>query len=140
MTAPDSPDVDDDLPALRAPPVGRRTDDAFARAVRADVDAARKRWSPLWLSLPALAGAAAVVVAVSSGGGSDVDARAIYVAALEGSGDVEVFDDDVDGVIAMADVADDDEFAGDFAIPGIGGSSDRELEDIEAALDHALKL
>ena len=57
-------DPDDDLPALRAPTTGRRSDDAFARSVAADVSAARKRWSPLWLGLPSLAGAAAVVVLV----------------------------------------------------------------------------
>lgn len=136
-------DPDDDLPALRAPTTGRRSDDAFARSVAADVSAARKRWSPLWLGLPSLAGAAAVVVLV---GGPSLraprgpDARAVYAAAVDAGDDagddVGIFDDDDDVLAFAADDGEDD----DFAIPGLAGSSDRELADIEAALDRALKL
>ena len=149
MTDPVSPRDDDDLPALRAPPTGRRTDDAFARAVAADVNARRGRFKAVWLGVPALAGAAAVVVAVASPGADRDVGRAVY-ASLAASADndedadLAAFDDDV---IALADVDDDDDDAGfgfggasDFAIPGLAGSSDGELEDIEAALDRALKL
>lgn len=138
---------DDDLVALRAPPTGRRTDDAFARAVAADVKARRGRFSAAWFGVPALAGAAAVVVVVASPGASPDVGRAVYAslaAGAENDADLAVFDDDV---IALADEDDDDDGAGfgfggasDFAIPGLAGSSDGELEDIEAALDRALKL
>lgn len=149
--------TDDDLPALRAPASGRRTDDAFARAVASDVAAHRTRFRRLVLALPAAAGAAAVVFAVTrpdvaavvppdpirvavvvdagvdAGVGTAIDAvDAVAVDALA------FFDDDGDGLLAFADDGDDE--GDDFAIPGLAGSSDRELEDIEAALDRALKL
>ena len=145
-------DPDDDLPALRGPATGRRSDDAFARSVAADVSAARKRWSPLWLGLPSLAVdqhrqdlfvPEHVVVLV---GGPSLraprgpDARAVYAAAVDAGDDagddVGIFDDDDDVLAFAADDGEDD----DFAIPGLAGSSDRELADIEAALDRALKL
>lgn len=123
---------DDDLPQLRAPASGRRTDDAFARAVADDVKKRKQAWSPLWLAVPSLAGAAAVVVLVGTPKG--VDAHAVYASFADHRGDVDVFDDDAD-VLAFADDVEDD-----FAIPGLAGSSDGELENIEAALDRALKL
>lgn len=134
-----APDVDDDFPALRAPATGRRSDDAFARAVKADVDAAS---TPAWrrafaVGGPVLAGAAAVVVAVNVAGGDTVD-RAALVAAVNAADvavDLDAFADDD---LAFND-DDDDEFGDDFAIPGLAGSTEQELAAIEAALDDALK-
>jgi hypothetical protein len=137
--------IDDDLPQLRAPPSGRKSDAAFARSVAAAVHERRRpspsspfsRW---WLGLPALAGAAAVAfVVVGDGGAGGADdaalARAVYASFADASGDVAAFDSDED-VLALAT---DDEGSA-FAIPGLAGSSDGELEDIEAALDRRLKL
>jgi hypothetical protein len=78
----------------------------------------------------------------------DVGVAVAVVEAVAAVDDVlavfEDSDDTGDGLLALADSDnsddsdDDDDF--DFAIPGLAGSSDRELEDIEAALDRALKL
>jgi hypothetical protein len=132
---------DDDLPALRAPTSGRRSDDAFARAVKADIDAKR---APAWRRAlvyggPALAGAAAVVVAVGVGVGDDSVDRAALVKAVNAADvavDLDAFADDD---LAFNDDDDDSEFGDDFAIPGLAGSTEQELAAIEAALDDALK-
>lgn len=169
-----SDDVDDDLPALRAPgDRGRRSDDAFARSVRGDVDAVRAaRAGGLaaafglrgrgWLALPALAvaGAAAFVVVGRPGITNDVradgrvadDRNTIALATFEALAadddatvafvdvdDADVFDDDT--LLALAGEPDGSGDSGNlFAIPALDGSTDSELEDVEAALDRALKL
>ena len=117
-------DSDDDLPTLRAPERGRRTDDAFSRAVAADVAARRRGRGAFFFAVPAVAAALAVVVVVGRGGGAD-----------SAIGDVD------DDVVALADFgADfDDDDGSDFAFAELDGSSPRELADIEAALDIALQ-
>jgi len=151
---------DDDFPALRAPETGRRTDDAFARAVAAAVAARRGRFRRLFVAVPTVAGvagAAVVVFALTRPGPVAVEVvpptvavvavdrdAGVAVAVVEAVAAHDVLavfedsDDTGDGLLALADSDDDDDF--DFAIPGLAGSSDRELEDIEAALDRALKL
>ena len=118
------------------------------------------RFRRLFLAVPAAAGVAAVVFAV---GRSGVEAAvavpkdsviavvaapdagvAVAVVNVDSAGGaldaLALFDDEADdGLLALADDSDDDD-GDDFAIPGLAGSSDRELEDIEAALDRALKL
>ncbi len=135
----------DDLPALRAPDgVGRRSDEAFARAVVGDVAARRRRFSLVWLAAPALAGAAVVVVAL--GGPSATPARISAqtwqaLAEEELIIDVDVDVDALDDSTLHALVGESDAPAPEsFAIPGLEGSSERELLDVEAALDRALRL
>ena len=149
---------DDDLPVLRAPATGRRSDDAFARAVVDDVRARRRPFSVAWLSVPALAGAAAVAFVVVGGGGEPMPTTtpsalaAISTETLQAlADDDDTIDADVDvdaldtaTLLALADTDDADDTGGAddgaFAIAGLDGSTDRELLDVEAALDRALKL
>ncbi len=164
MTAPVMPvpvpgnDDDDDLPALRAPATGRRSDEAFARRVRAGVDAARGAplFSRRWLAVPALIASAAAVLVVVGRLDARADARAengrtIAFSTLEALADdddadlavvdvddVEAFDDDT--LIALAGGEHDENDDDLFAIPALDGSTPRELRDIEAALDRALQL
>jgi hypothetical protein len=182
---------DDDLPALRATDVPRRTDAAFARAVAAGVDARRhgkKGWSAL---VPLLApvgvglGILAFVVLRSPERPAVVLApllppeKLVAVAGLPSPTDVSTdapadddTDDDTDDSADDSDVADEDvadelgqgagllgaiddldddglvAFAGPsgaaadheplFAFDGLDGSDDRELDDVEHALDAAL--
>jgi hypothetical protein len=140
-----SHDDDDDLPVLRAPESGRRSDDAFARAVVDDVRARRQKRLLVWLLPPALAAAAAVVVVLSSSGPAPAVAALISSETLQAlAEDDAVVDVDVD-VEALDDatllaLAGDADAELPFAISSLDGSTDRELVDVEAALDRALKL
>ena len=147
-----SVDVDDDLLALRATAAPRRSDDAFARAVTGDVRARRGRWSMAWLAAPALAGAAVVVVALQGGPGPMAQISTQTLQALAQDELIIDVDVDVDGLddatlLALLDEPRPTDSPNDadaperpFAISGLDGSTDRELLDVEAALDRALRL
>lgn len=147
------------------PPSPRRTEDAFARAVRADVDAARtapKPWRVL-LAAPLTAAMALGLFLVTTGDdgaptspviGPVVALTAIDVAGSDDNDDDDDSTDSVD-VAAVVDVVDDSDddtllaLAGDAAVGGSGlapafafadldGSTEQDLAAVEAALDQAL--
>jgi hypothetical protein len=132
-------------------PPPRRSDDAFARSVRSDVDAARAArapWRVLALALPTTAmAAAAVLFTVGGGGGGDgvgpVDpgVMAALVEAEADAADDEFALDDVsdDDLVAFADVEQLTDQGGAFAFPDLDGSSEQDLSDVEAALDDAIR-
>jgi hypothetical protein len=154
----------DELVALRVEAAPRRTEAAFARAVAADVAAARARWR---FALPVFgAAAAAAVVVVVARPVAPVASTADVAAALEARAaqpalaadlhDRDAADDGTDGLDGLdgLDVADavvvlDDRAllalagdevgsAPDFAFEALDGSTGDELDAVEAALDDAL--
>jgi len=153
---------DDDHLSFPAPPAPRRSDDAFARAVAADVDAARKNRLGFNFSLavPAVAASAfAVVMAVSTSTPTATptttpttpmtapttalvipeDADDDEFDLVEGAVDLAAVLDDADEstLLALADIADSD--SDRFTFDALDGSTDQELADVEAALDSALR-
>jgi hypothetical protein len=126
-----------------SPPPPRRTNDAFARSVAADVAAARTAAAP-WRALLAVsvAAAAAVAIVVGSSGGPAVTHGGVAVAPVAPVvPQATAVDADVDEVVEevgarLAFAADLD---GDFAFAELDGSSEQELAAIEAALDKALR-
>jgi hypothetical protein len=147
------------------PPEPRRSDDAFARSVIADVGAERarraKRFSlaPL-LALPAAAAAVAIMMSPTSTPGAPgapgAPSAATLAALVEGEVDAadatygldRFADEDLvafaDTAVAFADsaVAADafaEDFASDFAIETLDGSSEQDLKAIERAFDRALR-
>jgi hypothetical protein len=153
---------DDDLDT-GAPPPPRRSDDAFARAVAADIDtvkAARTRWP--WLALGPLTATAAALAFTFTTSSTPVDTTSpapptvtsVAIGDVNSSDDDDNDDDDLDVVdldgalasaddrtlLALADPTDDAEITGDdFSFSGLLGSSDQELAAVEAALDTALR-
>lgn len=150
---------DDDHLSFPAPPAPRRSDDAFARAVAADVDAARKSRFGFNFSfaVPAVAASAfAVVMAVSTSTPTTTtpttpitapttalvipeDADVDEFDLVEGAVDLAAVLDDADEstLIALADTIDSD--SDRFTFDALDGSTDQELADVEAALDSALR-
>ncbi len=136
------------------PPDPRRSDDAFSRSVVADVDAARaKRFSILPLvALPGAAAAAlALFISTTTVPAPEAPSGAALMALVEREVDaadaVDSFDADLDrfadeDLIAFVDAG--DVAALDTAITGvtldpIEGSSEQDLQAVEAALDQALR-
>ncbi len=146
------------------PPPPRRSDEAFARAVAADIDAenaARTRWP--WLALGPLAATAAAfaftlttsitpaLTAVASGAASTSEINESEIDEIDESDESDEIDvADLDDalvtagdrtLLALADPPNDDaEIASDdFSFWGLVGSSDQELAAVEAALDTALR-
>ncbi|MDP2345439.1 MAG: hypothetical protein Q8O67_31130 [Deltaproteobacteria bacterium] len=133
---------DDDLLVLRAAETPRRSDDAFARAVADDVKARRARFSFAWLLAPALAGAAAVVTVLAGSPAVPalISSETLQALAEEDARiDADVDVDGLDDATLLALLEDDGDDA-PFAISTLDGSTDRELVDVEAALDRALQL
>lgn len=152
--------MNDTSDLLVTAPAPRRSDDAFARAVAADVaDAKKKRVGVFGLSfaVPATAAAAfAVVMAVTPSTTTTTATVPSTIAVVMPVGSAEVADDlalaslvDVLDVLDVIDDADDSTLlalAGGnrsagaaFAFVELDGSSDQELADVEAALDSALR-
>ena len=158
-----------DVDTVVVPPTPRRSDEAFARAVAADVEAikaARTRWP--WLALGPLAATAAAVAftfttpSTPSETTSPTPSTIARVAEASGadvavdSGSDRDTDEDVDAadldgaladasdhtLLALADPTRDDTAEitdDDFSFAGVLGSSDQELAAVEAALDTALR-
>ncbi len=133
------------------PPAPRRSDDAFARAVRADIEAARAARSPwrLWLAAPLTAAAALGLVFISRGpevpsrlsadrlaalDEAEVDAEDAPATLIDVVSAVDAIDED-DALVALAGSA---EAAPAFAFADLDGSSEQDLAAVEAALDRAL--
>jgi hypothetical protein len=147
MTLPTTPTPDD-----LVPPAPRRSDDAFARAVRADVEAARAARSPwrLWLAAPLTAATAFGLVFMARGPEvapvvptadrlavlieAEVDAEDAPAAIVDVVAAVDAIDED-DALVALAGSA---EAAPAFAFADLDGSSEQDLAAVEAALDRAL--
>lgn len=147
---------DDDNFSFAVPPAPRRSDDAFARAVAADVDAARKNRLGIRFSLavPAVAASAfAVVMAVSTttpAAPTTITAPSVAL-VIPADSDADEFDFvegavDLAGVMADADegtllalAESSDDSSDRFTFDALDGSSDQELADVEAALDTALR-
>lgn len=134
------------------PPAPRRSDDAFSRAVRADVTAARAARVPLaaWLGVPLAAAAALAFVVVDRGPSPTSPSSLVGGASLAALVEAEVdAEDDARDVVDAVDASDDDTllaFAGDagsdlppaFAFADLDGSTEQDLAAVEAALDLAL--
>ena len=129
-------------------PEPRRTDDAFARSVAADVASTRQR-RRFWLAIPTLgAAAAALALVVTSSNPGDADAGDLTdpsgeLAMLGSDDDVaEVADDTLLALAGTFAVEDEDpDFASDtFTLSALDGSTEQELRQLEAALDRALAL
>ena len=151
--------LDDDTLSFAAPPAPRRSDEAFARAVAADIDAAKKSRFGFNFSLavPAVAASAfAVVMAVSSTTPTTTTtpitapAVALVIPAdadddefdlVEGAVDLAAVLDDADDstLLALADTVGGDNGDDRFTFDALDGSTDQELADVEAALDSALR-
>lgn len=134
------------------PPAPRRSDDAFARAVRADVDAARASRSPwrVWMAAPLTAAAAFGLVFIARGPEptvappsadrlamlveAEVDAEDAAAAIVDVVAAVDAIDED-DALVALAGSA---ETPPAFAFADLDGSSEQDLAAVEAALDRAL--
>lgn len=154
--------VDSNLDTAVVPPAPRRSNEAFARAVAADIDAvkaARTRWP--WLALGPLAATAAAVVFTFTTSSAPVDTASPTAPAVASvSDEADDTNDDTDDVdmadlggelaaaddrtlLALADPANTDDEAeitgDDFSFSGLLGSSDQELAAVEAALDTALR-
>jgi hypothetical protein len=133
------------------PPAPRRSDDAFARAVRADVAAARTARAPwrLWLAAPLTAAAAFGLVFIARSPEPTVAPTADRLAVLvEAEVDAEDAPAALVDVVAAVDAIDEDDalvaLAGSaetppaFAFADLDGSSEQDLAAVEAALDRAL--
>lgn len=146
MTTPSTTPTNDLMP-----PAPRRSDDAFARAVRADVEAARAARAPwrLWLAAPLTAAAAFGLVVIARGPEvsslpspdhlaalveAEVDAEDAPAAIVDVVSAVDAIDED-DALVALAGSA---EAAPAFAFADLDGSSEQDLAAVEAALDRAL--
>jgi hypothetical protein len=135
------------------PPAPGRSDDAFVRAVRADVDgvrAARGSWR-LWWAAPLTAAAALGVVWFSRGPVVEATMPDRLAALIEAEVDARDERVTIIDVVAAVDAIDDDEalafLAGSagsagtapaFAFADLDGSSEQDLAAVEAALDRAL--
>jgi len=132
------------------PPSPRRSDEAFARAVRADVDAARVARAPwrLWLAAPMTAAAAFGLVSLGRGPEVEMPTPERLAVLVEAEVDAEDERASIVDVVAAVDAIDDDEalatLAGSaasapaFAFADLDGSSEQDLAAVEAALDRAL--
>jgi len=129
-------------------PPPRRSDDAFARSVQSDVDAARAArapWRVLAFALPTTAVAAAAVLfsigGVDGAGAVDPGVLAALVEAEADAADGNFALDDVsdDDLLAFADVEQPTDPLGVFAFSELDGSSEQDLSDVEAALDDAIR-
>jgi hypothetical protein len=138
------------------PPPPHRSDEAFARAVRADIDdvrAARVSWR-LWWAAPLTAAAALGVVWFSRGPSVEVPTPDRLAALIEAEVDARDERVTIIDVVAAVDAIEDDEalafLAGTagsagsagsapaFAFADLDGSSEQDLAAVEAALDRAL--
>jgi hypothetical protein len=133
MTHPGDDDIKG-LEALQGVPAPRRTDDAFARSVAADVAKAR---APRWLFVPALAAGAAVIGFVIAQPSAPDEIARVLDAGTRTPAPLEVVADadaDADAPLALDDVD-----PGLFTFPALDTSSEQELLAFEKRLDEAMK-
>jgi hypothetical protein len=132
------------------PPPPRRSDEAFARAVRADVDAARAARAPwrLWMAAPLAAAAALGLVIIDRAPAVEAPTPEQLALLVEAEVDAEDERASIVDVVAAVDAIDDEEVLGAlagsagsapvFAFADLDGSSEQDLAAVEAALDRAL--
>lgn len=131
------------------PPPPRRSDEAFARAVRADVDAVRVARAPwrLWVAAPLTAAAALGLLVIGRAPAVEAPTPEQLAVLVEAEVDAEDERASIVDVVVAVDAIDDEALgalagsagsAPAFAFADLDGSSEQDLAAVEAALDRAL--